>query len=112
MKIGKTLMNAVIIGLLVAILMVLLQGRGGSTYSRQLGPQDLGVQAGPNIRKDPNSIFDIKPSLKCVPGPSETADYYTQGLNPGGLCGSAEYVRDSMRDYTISDGVGGSLLEK
>ena len=107
MKLGKTLMNAVIIGLL----MVLLQGRG-SSYSRQLGPQELTVQAGPNISRDPKSIFDIKPSLKCVPGPSETADYYTQGLNPGGLCGSAEYVRDAMRDYAISDGVGGSLLEK
>ena len=111
MKVGKTLMNAVIIGLLVAILLVLLQGRG-STYSRQMDPQDLQVKAGPNILKDPKSIFDINPSLKCVPGPSETADYYTQGLNPGGLCGGSEYVRDAMRDYTISDGVGGSLMEK
>ena len=108
-KVGKMAVHAVIIGLLLAILVILVQGRGStSTFE----PAELVTVAGPKARADPKSIFDIKPKLDCVPGPSGTADYYTSGLTPGGLCGSAEYVRDQQRDYAIADGVGGSLLEK
>lgn len=108
-KVGKMLVHAVIVGLLLAILVILVQGRGAvSTYE----PADIVTVPGANASADPASIFAIKPSLKCVPGPSETADYYTSGLTPGGLCGGSEYVRDQQRDYAIADGVGGSLLEK
>ncbi len=108
-KFGKMVVNALIIGLLLAILVILVQGRGStSTFE----PSPLVTVAGPNASADPKSIFDIKPALNCVPGPSETADYYTSGLTPGGLCGGSEYVRDMQRDYAIADGVGGSLLEK
>jgi hypothetical protein len=108
-KIGKMLVHAVIVGLLLAILIILIQGRGAtSTYE----PADIVTVMGPNAKADPASIFDIKPSLECVPGPSEKAGYYTSGLTPGGLCGSGEYVRDQQRDYAIADGVGGSLLDK
>ena len=108
-KVGKMLVQAVIVGLLLAILVILIQGRGvTSTYE----PAPLVTVAGAKAAADPTSIFAIKPSLDCVPGPSETADYYTSGLTPGGLCGGAEYVRDQQRDYAIADGVGGSLLEK
>jgi hypothetical protein len=108
-KFGKMVVNALIIGLLLAILVILVQGRGStSTFE----PADIVTVAGPNAAADPKSIFDIKPGLDCVPGPSEKAAYYTSGLTPGGLCGSGEYVRDQQRDYAIADGVGGSLLEK
>ena len=106
-KVGKTLVHAVIIGLLVAILVILVKGRG-SSYE----PFPLVTQPGPNASADPQSIFDLKNGISCVAGPGEKAAYYSQGLTPGGLCGSGEYVRDQERDYTIADGIGGSLLEK
>ena len=108
-KFGKMLVHAIIIGLLLAILVMLVQGRGGSSSYE---PSPLVTTAGPNARSDPKSIFDLKIGLDCVPGPSENAAYYTQGLTPGGLCDSGEYVKDQQRDYAIADGVGGSLLEK
>lgn len=106
-KFGKMLVHAIIIGLLLAILVILVQGKG-SSYE----PSPLVTVSGPNAKADPKSIFDLKVGLDCVPGPSEKAAYYTQGLTPGGLCDSGEYVRDQQRDYAIADGVGGSLLEK
>jgi len=109
-KFGKMLVHAVIIGLLLAILMLLIQGRGASTSTYE--PADIVTVAGPNARADPASIFNLKVGLDCVPGPSENAAYYTQGLTPGGLCDSGNYVKDQQRDYAIADGVGGSLLEK
>lgn len=108
-KFGKMVVHAVIIGLLLAIMFMLVQGRGvTSTYE----PADLVTEAGPKARADPSSIFAIKPKLDCTPGPSENSSWYTSGLTPGGVCGDGEYVRDQQRDYAIVDGVGGSLLEK
>jgi len=109
-KVGKMVIHATIIGLLLAILVILIQGGRPATSSYE--PSPLVITPGPNVSADPKSIFDIKPSLDCVPGPSENAAYYTSGLTPGGLCNSGEYVKDNMRDYAIADGVGGSLLEK
>jgi len=110
-KLGKMLVHAVIIGLLLAILVILVKERGAA-YSSAYEPFPLVTTAGANASADPKSIFDLKDSLSCVAGPSEKAAYYSQGLNPGGLCGSGEYVRDQQRDYAIADGIGGSLLEK
>jgi len=110
LKVGKMVIHATIIGLLLAILVILVKGGGRTSSSYE--PAPLVITSGPNVSADPKSIFDIKPSLDCVPGPSETAAYYTSGLTPGGLCNSGEYVKDNMRDYAIADGVGGSLLEK
>jgi len=109
-KFGKMLVHAIIIGLLLAILVMLVQGR--SRANSYYEPSPLVTTAGPNARSDPKSIFDLKVGLDCVPGPSENAAYYTQGLTPGGLCDSGNYVKDQQRDYAIADGVGGSLLEK
>ena len=111
MKFGKMAVHAVIIGLLLAILVILFRERGAK-YSSAYEPYPLTTTAGANARADPSSIFDLKVGLDCVAGPSEKAAYYSQGLNPGGLCNSGEYVRDQQRDYAIADGVGGSLLEK
>lgn len=109
-KFGKMVIHATIIGLLLAILVILIQGGRTSTSSYE--PSPLVITPGPTVSADPKSIFDIKPNLECVPGPSKDSAYYTSGLTPGGLCDSGEFVKDNMRDYAIADGVGGSLLEK
>jgi hypothetical protein len=107
-KILKLLTNALIIGLLFAILYTLVQGQRRSGYE----PAPLMITPGPMVAKQPADLFAIQPSLECTSGPSEKAEYYSSGLTPGGLCGGSEYVREIMRDYAIADGVGGSLLEK
>lgn len=107
LKVGKMFMNALVIGLLVAILVLVIQGNKSGFEAAPLS-----VNAGPAARQTNGDIFAMKNRVECVPGPSESADYYTVGLTPGGLCGGAALVRDQMRDYQIADGVGGSLLEK
>jgi len=106
-KFGKMLIHAIIVGLLVAILVLVVQG-SKSGYE----PSPLLVNAGLAARQTNGDIFSLKDRVDCVPGPSESSDYYTVGLTPGGLCGGSSMVRDQMRDYTIAGGVGGSLLEK
>lgn len=108
-KVAKMGINAIIIGLLVTILVLLVKGRGSSGYE---SGAPIVITPGSAVQKDPKSLFDIQPSLECTPGPSEKADYYTMGLTPGGLCGGSVMVRDQMRDFAIAEGVGGSLLEK
>lgn len=107
LKFGKLFIHAIIIGLLVAILVMVVQG-GKSGYE----PSPLVVNAGPQARKTNGDIFSLPDRIDCVPGPSENSDYYNVGLTPGGICGGSAMVRAQMRDYTIADGVGGSLLEK
>jgi hypothetical protein len=106
LKFGKLMIHAVIIGLLVAILVLVVQG----SKSGYVGSPLL-VNPGPAARQTNGDIFSLQTSASCVPGPSESADYYTQGMNPGGVCGGAALVRDQIRDYTIAGGIGGSLLE-
>jgi len=110
-KVGKMLVHALIIGLLMAILIMLVQGKGTCSTS-YYEPAPIVTVTGPNAKEDPSSIFKLNVGLDCVPGPSENAAYYTQGLNPGGLCNSGDYVKDQMRDYTITGGISGSLLEQ
>lgn len=101
----KTIVQAVIIGLLLMIIYRL--------YSRPsnyvLAPADLAIRGAAG---GPASLFDIKPSLQCTPGPSAQADYYTSGLTPGGLCGGMDFVNKQQRDYSIMDGIGGPLMAK
>jgi hypothetical protein len=101
----KTVLQAVIIGLLLLVIFRM--------YTRPsmfvLAPADLMIRGTPGGSK---SIFDIKPSMRCTPGPSADADYYTSGLTPGGLCGGMDFVHSQQRDYSIMGGVGGSLLDK
>jgi hypothetical protein len=106
-KFGKVLVQAVIIGLLVAILVMLVQGRG-SSYE----PAPLVTSAGMAATLGPSSLSEIPSSLECTPGPSESASYYTRGLTPGGLCGDGDMVREQIRDFSIDGGIGGSLLER
>jgi hypothetical protein len=106
-KLGKVLTQAVIIGLLVAILVMLVQGRG-STY--EAAP--LVTVAGAQASKGPTSLTEIPSSLECTAGPSEKAAYYSRGLTPGGLCGDGDMIHNQMRDFSIDGGIGGSLLER
>jgi hypothetical protein len=106
-KFGKIFTQAVIIGLLVAILVMLVQGRG-STY--EAAP--LMTVAGSAAAAGPSSLSEIPSSLECTPGPSEKAAYYTRGLTPGGLCGDGDMIREQIRDFSIEGGIGGSLLER
>ena len=57
-------------------------------------------------------IFSLSTDIKCVPGPSASAAYYTKDLTPGGICGDQEFVRSQAEDYKIVDGIGGSLLDQ
>lgn len=55
------------------------------------------------------NMFSLQSSPSCVPGPSPQAAYYTDESS-GGLCSDQEYVHKLGYGYTITDGVGGSLL--
>ena len=107
LKIGKIFTQAVIVALLVAILVMLVQGRG-STY--EAAP--LMTVAGSAAAAGPSSLSEIPSSLECTPGPSEKAAYYTRGMTPGGLCGDGDMIREQIRDFSIEGGIGGSLLER
>ena len=102
----KLAVHSLIIALLLVILYMLVKGRS-SGYAGA----PIVIAPGPNVVNDPKDLFAINPEIKCVPGPSEDADYYTVGLTPGGLCGGSKMVADQMRDYTITSGMSGSLLE-
>lgn len=107
MKVGKMIVHAVIVALLLAILYQLV--RPASMYVPTILPGDLATQT---TGKDPSQFGDLRPSLSCVPGPEKESSYYTMGLTPGGLCGDQDFVVSQMRDYKITDGIGGSLLDK
>lgn len=106
-KATKLVTHALIIGLLVVIIVMLTQSRRAGFEPAPLLTQPTG-----NVASGPQSLFDIKPSIECTPGPSENASYYTMGLSPGGLCDDSSFVKGQLRDYSIVEGVGGSLLEK
>lgn len=102
---GKTVAQAVIIALLVIIIYKLWSRPSNFV----LAPADLTTRG---TRGGPASIFAIRPDLRCTPGPSAQAGYYTSGLTPGGLCGDMDFVHKQQRDYSILSGVGGPLMEK
>ena len=110
LKIGKIFTQAVIIGLLVAILVMLVQGRGSTYETYTAAP--LVTTSGPDASKGPTSLTEIPSSLECTPGPSADAAYYTRGMTAGGLCGDGDMVRSQIRDFSIENGIGGSLLER
>lgn len=107
-KVSKMMSHAVIIGLLIVVLVMLMKQNKSSGYE----PSPLTIKPTGNVTSGPQSIFDIRPDIKCTPGPSENSSYYSNGLTPGGLCGDGDFVRGQMRDFDIENGIGGSLLEK
>lgn len=107
-KISKMTMNAVIIGLLIVVVVMLSRQGRRSSYE----PAMLETKPTAAATAGPQSIFEIRPNLECTPGPAESASYYTNGLTPGGLCGDGDFVRNQLREFNIENGIGGSLLEK
>lgn len=107
-KATKLVTHALIIGLLIVIIVMLARPSRSGYSASPLLTQPTGVAA----QDGPKSLFDIKPGLDCTPGPSENASYYTMGLTPGGLCDDSQFIKGQLRDYSIVEGVGGSLLEK
>jgi hypothetical protein len=99
----KTVVHLVIIGLLLMIIY-----RMSRPSSFILRPSEM-VTTGTGI--PPSALFDMPPTLGCVPGPAKNASYYTLGLTPGGLCGDGNWVHDQQRKWSIQSGIGGSLLE-
>ena len=55
------------------------------------------------------SLFDLKPDVKCVAGGGKNGSPYSVGLTPGGLCGAQALV-SAHAGYEIADGIGGSLI--
>jgi len=89
---------------LLVVFMFMKCGAKRSTYV--LHPRGLTTQTA----TVPGSIFDLKTDISCVPGPTESASYYTMGLTPAGVCGAQEWVAKQADGYTIVSGIGDSLL--
>jgi hypothetical protein len=106
MKAQKLVMNLVIIGLLLVILRQVL-GRGISGYA------DLTTTPGAGMSAGPSSIFGLKYNVGCTAsGFNPQSAYYSKSLTPGGWCKDMDFVRNQERDFKITDGIGGSLLNK
>jgi hypothetical protein len=103
----KVILNAVIIGLLIAILYNLTRSRSVVTFASTPQPIQLSKEG-----EAAGAIFSLKSDLECTAGPGAKAEEYSQDLTPGGLCGVGEFVHSQMKDYSIADGIGGSLLER
>jgi hypothetical protein len=107
-KMFKIKPNWVCIAITVVIILVLFRITSG--YKNDLNYLDIQVEAAPGSG-DEFAIQNLPSDIKCVPSSEETADYYTRGLTPGGICGGQKYVNASA-DYKITGGIGGSLLER
>ena len=107
MKPAKIVMNIVIIGLLLVILRQVL-GRGISGFGA-----DLTTTPGAGMSAGPSSIFGLKHDISCTAsGFNPNSAYYSKSLTPGGWCKDMDFVRNQERDFTITGGIGGSLLSK
>jgi len=104
MKCSKTnLATASAVIILVAVIAVSLFGKKSSPYTLKALV----------LKDDPpqKPLKSLKYDVACTPGPSPQGAYYTKALTPGGFCGDQELVNAAMHGYTITSGVGGSLLD-
>ena len=91
---------------LLLIITLFLFRRLGSKSGYVLSPSPISVGT-----KSTASLFDLPYKMECVPGPTEEASYYTLGLTPGGSCGASDLV-NAQANYTITGGIGGSLMDQ
>jgi hypothetical protein len=56
------------------------------------------------------SLLKLPYTMACVPGPYPKGSYYTKGLLPGGICGDQAFVNAAMHEYSITGGIGGSIM--
>ena len=94
------------VALVVILIVVAVSALAKSGYA--LAPQDLTITQDKTGEKA-GSIFDLPYDVKCVPGPQDTAASYSKSLTPGGICGDQQWVA-AQSTYTITDGIGSSLL--
>jgi hypothetical protein len=78
-----------------------------STYMLSPSPVMIDTSA-----PEASQFFNLTYDLDCVPGPQKNASYYTKDLTPGGMCGAQEFVVNQAEGYTITDGIGGSLMDQ
>lgn len=100
MNLNKTNRRAIIAIIVVTVLIFFMS----SMRSGYLSPRDIEIET-----QDTGSLFDLPYKTECVPGPQKTADYYTRGLTPGGVCGGQDRV-NKQANYKITGGIGGILL--
>ena len=98
-----------LVTLALALLVVYMFSKCGAKRSRYvLRPQTLNIQSA----VAPESIFDLKTDISCVPGPTSSGSYYTVGLTPTGVCGDQEWVASQADGYKIIGGIGDPLLSQ
>ena len=100
-NLNKTSRNGLMyVMVLMSLISVLTIIQGGSSNYQ---PRPITVNA-----ISEKSIFDLEHKEECVPG-SPKGSPYTKSLTPGGLCGVQDLV-NAHAGYSISDGIGGSLI--
>ena len=101
LNLNRTNRNALMyMAVLTALICILTMVQGGSSNYQ---PRPITINA-----VSEKSLFDLEHSEECVPG-SPNGSPYTKDLSPGGLCGAQGLVSDHA-GYSISDGIGGSLI--
>jgi hypothetical protein len=50
--------------------------------------------------QEPGDFFKLPVDMKCTPGPSKDASYYSTET-PGGICGDGMFVNQQMKNYKI-----------
>ena len=99
-------LSPLVSSVLVLVVVFLLFRQLGSKSSYRLSPSGVTVSA-----KSSGSLFELPSELDCVPGPTQKGSYYTKDLTPGGVCGAQKFV-DDQASYTITGGIGGSLMDE
>lgn len=69
----------------------------GYNSSISLRPYSYDIQG---TGKAPGDFFNLPVDLRCTPGPSADADYYTTERS-GGMCGGGSFVNQQMKNYKI-----------
>ena len=100
MKRVEQIVYAVIVGIIIILVIM----RTSSLYT---GSPIVATSSGDDNFQ---AMTDLPYKLSCVPGPQADASPYTKSLTPGGVCGIQEFV-NARSNYTITGGIGGSLLE-
>jgi len=103
--------RSILIAVVVAVAVYLVMGRESPAAPVRekyiLMPSSLMTNDGAQGK----TLLDLPYSMECTPG-MPGGSYYSKDLTPGGICGAQEFVNSVMHNYTIEDGIGGSLLNK
>jgi hypothetical protein len=92
--------------ILAILVIVWLLGR----MSRFEGYAPITIALGPRASAGPASLFDLPVKAECAASSAGQGDYYGSSAGPGGVCGGAAWVKAQHEDWTITSGIGGSLL--